>query len=65
MERLLSMLGAEDPTQKSKEIIELETRLANVSQLCVHVHACFVGMPVKCLLSFRSLYQNMMTKERT
>lgn len=31
MERLLSMLGAEDPTQKSKEIIELETSLANVS----------------------------------
>lgn len=34
MERLLSMLGAEDPTQKSKEIIQLETRLANVSQMC-------------------------------
>ena len=31
MERLLSMLGAHDPTQKSKEIIQLETRLANVS----------------------------------
>lgn len=38
MERLLSMLGAEDPTQKSKEIIELETRLANVSQLCVFMY---------------------------
>uniref|UniRef100_H3C5L5 Endothelin converting enzyme like 1 n=1 Tax=Tetraodon nigroviridis TaxID=99883 RepID=H3C5L5_TETNG len=31
MERLLSMLGAEAPTQKSKEIIELETRLANIT----------------------------------
>ncbi|TNN01264.1 hypothetical protein fugu_010646 [Takifugu bimaculatus] len=31
MERLLSMLGAEDPTQKSKEIIELETSLANIT----------------------------------
>lgn len=38
MERLLSMLGAEDPTQKSKEIIELETSLANVSHLCVSTH---------------------------
>lgn len=38
MERLLSMLGAEDPTQKSKEIIELETSLANVSRLCVFMH---------------------------
>lgn len=33
MERLLSMLGAHNATQKSKEIIQLETRLANVSQL--------------------------------
>lgn len=47
MERLLSMLGAEDPTQKSKEIIELETRLANVSQLRVHVHACCVFVCVR------------------
>ncbi|XP_034459892.1 endothelin-converting enzyme-like 1 isoform X2 [Hippoglossus hippoglossus] len=31
MERLLSMLGAQDPTQKSKEIIQLETRLANIT----------------------------------
>ncbi|XP_036943675.1 endothelin-converting enzyme-like 1 isoform X2 [Acanthopagrus latus] len=31
MERLLSMLGAHDPTQKSKEIIQLETRLANIT----------------------------------
>lgn len=31
MERLLSMLGAHNATQKSKEIIQLETRLANVS----------------------------------
>lgn len=38
MERLLSMLGAEDPTQKSKEIIELETSLANVSRLCVFMY---------------------------
>lgn len=51
MERLLSMLGAEDPTQKSKEIIELETRLANVSQLCSRarmlcVHACEITSPL-------------------
>ncbi|KAG7480099.1 endothelin-converting enzyme-like 1 [Solea senegalensis] len=31
MERLLSMLGAQNATQKSKEIIELETRLANIT----------------------------------
>ncbi|XP_019950446.1 endothelin-converting enzyme-like 1 isoform X2 [Paralichthys olivaceus] len=31
MERLLSMLGAQEPTQKSKEIIQLETRLANIT----------------------------------
>lgn len=31
MERLLSMLGAQEPTEQSKEIIQLETRLANVS----------------------------------
>ncbi|XP_061774816.1 endothelin-converting enzyme-like 1 [Nerophis ophidion] len=31
MERLLSMLGAHNATQKSKEIIELETRLANIT----------------------------------
>ncbi|CAB1414219.1 unnamed protein product [Pleuronectes platessa] len=31
MERLLSMLGAQDSTQKSKEIIQLETRLANIT----------------------------------
>lgn len=42
MERLLSMLGAHNATQKSKEIIQLETRLANVSvapppPLCVCV----------------------------
>ncbi|GLD70569.1 endothelin-converting enzyme-like 1 [Lates japonicus] len=30
MERLLSMLGAHNATQKSKEIIQLETRLANL-----------------------------------
>lgn len=51
MERLLSMLGAEDPTQKSKEIIELETRLANVSQLCscarmLCVCACAITSPL-------------------
>lgn len=44
MERLLSMLGAEDPTQKSKEIIELETRLANVSQLCSCMRAVWACM---------------------
>lgn len=31
MERLLSMLGAINPTENSKEIIELETRLANIT----------------------------------
>ncbi|XP_075999480.1 endothelin-converting enzyme-like 1 [Genypterus blacodes] len=31
MERLLSMLGAQNATQNSKEIIELETRLANIT----------------------------------
>uniref|UniRef100_A0A8C7YQX7 Endothelin converting enzyme-like 1 n=1 Tax=Oryzias sinensis TaxID=183150 RepID=A0A8C7YQX7_9TELE len=31
MERLLSMLGAHNATQKSKEIIQLETRLANIT----------------------------------
>ncbi|KAI4794864.1 hypothetical protein KUCAC02_031792 [Chaenocephalus aceratus] len=31
MERLLSMLGAHNATQKSKEIIHLETRLANIT----------------------------------
>lgn len=31
MERLLSMLGAHNATQKSKEIIVLETRLANIT----------------------------------
>ncbi|XP_008300545.1 endothelin-converting enzyme-like 1 isoform X2 [Stegastes partitus] len=31
MERLLSMLGALNPTENSKEIIELETRLANIT----------------------------------
>ncbi|XP_067452863.1 endothelin-converting enzyme-like 1 [Thunnus thynnus] len=31
MERLLSMLGAHNTTQKSEEIIQLETRLANVT----------------------------------
>ncbi|XP_038134566.1 endothelin-converting enzyme-like 1 isoform X3 [Cyprinodon tularosa] len=31
MERLLSMLGAHNATQKSKEIIELETQLANIT----------------------------------
>uniref|UniRef100_A0A3B4VLP1 Endothelin converting enzyme like 1 n=1 Tax=Seriola dumerili TaxID=41447 RepID=A0A3B4VLP1_SERDU len=31
MERLLSMLGAQNATQKSKEIIQLETRLANIT----------------------------------
>ncbi|XP_063060390.1 endothelin-converting enzyme-like 1 [Engraulis encrasicolus] len=31
MERLLSMLGAQNATLKSREIIELETRLANVT----------------------------------
>ncbi|KAK7882807.1 hypothetical protein WMY93_028981 [Mugilogobius chulae] len=31
MERLLSMLGAHNATQKSKEIILLETRLANIT----------------------------------
>ncbi|XP_040902239.1 endothelin-converting enzyme-like 1 [Toxotes jaculatrix] len=31
MERLLSMLGADNATQKSKEIIQLETRLANIT----------------------------------
>lgn len=51
MERLLSMLGAEDPTQKSKEIIELETRLANVSQWCLRARvlcgrACEVTSPL-------------------
>lgn len=65
MERLLSMLGAEDPTKKSKEIIELETSLANVSRLCVHVQACGEGLHITSLLSSRSLYRNMMTKERT
>ncbi|XP_035536291.1 endothelin-converting enzyme-like 1 [Morone saxatilis] len=33
MERLLSMLGAHNATQKSKEIIQLETRLANQHNL--------------------------------
>lgn len=51
MERLLSMLGAEDPTQKSKEIIQLETRLANVSQMCSRarvpcVRACEITSPL-------------------
>ncbi|KAM6987625.1 endothelin-converting enzyme-like 1 isoform 2-T2 [Tautogolabrus adspersus] len=31
MERLLSMLGAQDAPEKSKEIIQLETRLANIT----------------------------------
>ncbi|XP_029923806.1 endothelin-converting enzyme-like 1 [Myripristis murdjan] len=31
MERLLSMLGAHNATQKSKEILQLETRLANIT----------------------------------
>ncbi|XP_061684229.1 endothelin-converting enzyme-like 1 [Syngnathoides biaculeatus] len=31
MERLLSMLGAHNATQKSREIIQLETRLANIT----------------------------------
>ncbi|XP_054650622.1 endothelin-converting enzyme-like 1 isoform X1 [Dunckerocampus dactyliophorus] len=31
MERLLSMLGAHNATQKSKEIIQLETHLANIT----------------------------------
>ncbi|KAJ8367853.1 hypothetical protein SKAU_G00078810 [Synaphobranchus kaupii] len=31
MERLLSMLGAHNATQKSREILQLETQLANVS----------------------------------
>uniref|UniRef100_A0A3Q2R136 Endothelin converting enzyme like 1 n=1 Tax=Fundulus heteroclitus TaxID=8078 RepID=A0A3Q2R136_FUNHE len=31
MERLLSMLGAHNATQKSKEIIQLETQLANIT----------------------------------
>ncbi|XP_062408837.1 endothelin-converting enzyme-like 1 [Sardina pilchardus] len=31
MERLLSMLGAQNATQKSREIIQLETRLANIT----------------------------------
>uniref|UniRef100_A0A3Q3WFE6 Uncharacterized protein n=1 Tax=Mola mola TaxID=94237 RepID=A0A3Q3WFE6_MOLML len=31
MERLLSMLGAENATENSKEIIQLETRLANIT----------------------------------
>lgn len=52
MERLLSMLGAEDPTQKSKEIIELETSLANVSRLlCVGVQACCEGVHITSLLA--------------
>lgn len=31
MERLLSMLGAHNATVKSREILDLEMRLANVS----------------------------------
>ncbi|KAJ8410673.1 hypothetical protein AAFF_G00186300 [Aldrovandia affinis] len=31
MERLLSMLGAHNATQKSREILQLETRLANIT----------------------------------
>ncbi|XP_028818249.1 endothelin-converting enzyme-like 1 isoform X4 [Denticeps clupeoides] len=31
MERLLSMLGAQNATQKSREILDLETRLANIT----------------------------------
>lgn len=44
MERLLSMLGAHNATQKSKEIIQLETRLASVSRtfpvMCASARAC-------------------------
>ncbi|KAG7275119.1 hypothetical protein CRUP_009479 [Coryphaenoides rupestris] len=35
MERLLSMLGAHNATLKSKEILQLETRLANVEWLAI------------------------------
>jgi hypothetical protein len=37
MERLLSMLGAHNATLKSKEILQLETRLANVGGVRVRV----------------------------
>ena len=40
MERLLSMLGAHNATQKSKEILQLETRLANVRVVCEDSSVC-------------------------
>lgn len=69
MERLLSMLGAHNATQKSKEIIQLETRLANVSWLhvclCTCVCALLSDLLLPSLLLFRSLCQNTRTNEKT